>query len=367
MNTNHSPAQPLDPLLLAPFEGCQLVGVRRLGHCIDLPSLTLLHAGPPYRDQSEIPLPVMYSAVQSMLHHGIATDATEAQRFLRDGTVAFKSAQDHQVVTPLAQTMGRLSWVFVVTDGRHTHYAPCVEGPAPALRFGSADANCLRKLAEIESWLPDLDQHLGQHPVDMQRIIEAGLLGGDECHVMTRASQTAFAEALLGHGKTSASEPWFVLPVLMGTCAVALARAGTWHSMGSNGVEFGYKWHGENKWERLTAPVLSGLRDEPIPKTALPAIGDSAVIDFAGLGAQALHMSPDMQTIWQQYLPDRSWPDRRALIDPATGVVCPRQAKSHGKSPSIHLAMVDSAGSGQSLGLGVCEVVLSDRLAMVIR
>ena len=356
MSTNASSAAPLDPLLVAPFKGCKLVGVRRLGHCIDLPSLVLLHAGPPYRDRTEVPLPVVNSAVQTILHHGIARDARQAKQFLLDSIVTLQPAQDHHVVTPLAQTVGRLSWVFVVTDGRHTRFAPCVEGPPPSLRFGSAEPDCLKKLAEIESWLPRFDQYLAQHPIDMQSVIGAGLLGGDECHGVTRASQAALVDVIANHVAVSSREPWFVLPVLMATCAVALARAGTWPVVGSNGIEFGYKWRGQSQWEHMAAPSLSALHNEPIARQPLPAIGDSAVIDFGGLGAQALHMSPDMQTIWREHQPGRSWPNRDALIDPVSGLVCPRRAKSRGESPCMHLAMVDRAGSGHLLGPGVCEV-----------
>jgi hypothetical protein len=71
----------------------------------------------------------------------------------------------------------------------------------------------------------------------------------------------------------------------------------------------------------------------------LGAIGDSAVIDFCGLGAQALSTDALAR--------------REALIDPHSGIVDPERVVGTAVAPLINLAMLDHDATVGLIGRGV--------------
>lgn len=341
-------------LLAKPFRNIRLTGVCRLGSRIALPDKTLLHAGPRFDDCASIPLPVINAAAQTLILDGTCKSMAEAQHLIVSGEVHLQPAQDHSVVTPLAQVVSQNSWVFEVTDGQQTIYAPLVEGPAPALRFGSADASCRQAMQAITSIAAPMQDEIASQGLDLEPVILAGLLGGDECHAVTKASHEALVVALPALAGQLKDKPWFVLPLLMAASSVALKAGGKLSAVGANGVKFGWKSPEMTHWRTVTAAAPVG---QTMPSAgsaiALCAIGDSAVIDFAGLGAQALTFCPEMQQVWASHIPQQHRVNRQDVVDASTGLISPDLVLANRKTPGIHLAMVDAAGSGVLVGRGV--------------
>ncbi len=82
------------------------------------------------------------------------------------------------------------------------------------------------------------------------------------------------------------------------------------------------------------------------------AIGDSAVIDFCGLGGQALAVAPALTREWSGILPADAVARRQSLIEPATGIVDAGRVERSGSSPMINLAIIDEDGVAGLMGRG---------------
>jgi hypothetical protein len=144
------------------------------------------------------------------------------------------------------------------------------------------------------------------------------------------------------------ANPGFVLPLLMAAAGAALrTHRCNIAAIGGNGVEFGVRHRGESRWRRVRGEAPRGVRfatREAV--TALPAIGDSAVVDYCGLGGQALSAAPTVVAEWQELLPADAVARRHTLIDPATGIVDAARVACGGRGPLINLAILDQDGAG---------------------
>jgi len=354
------------------FKGVFLEGVSQLGEVLaNFDTSTLLHAGPPFVD-SVLPAPVRNAAIHALMFEGFAETPDDAAELIDDGKVSFQSAQDWGVVTPLAQVVSASMPVFVIGDGDRRAFAPIVEGAPTGLRFGSREPVCLDNLklharfAELE-----LKPLLAESPVNLASVIEKALAEGNECHSLTDRANAALLEQLQGlsdqYRTLLESSPGFVLPVLMGACSWLLrfgpSSEQTGHGVfaaGGNGVHFGLRLRGQSRWTTIPAQPPEGKRfAHQENRPALGAIGDSAVIDFCGLGGQALECAPTVVSDWQTLLPDdwKSRPD--TILNPDTGVVCPSRVLDQQKAPIINLALVGADAMGGILGKGFYQPDLS--------
>jgi len=128
-------------------------------------------------------------------------------------------------------------------------------------------------------------------------------------------------------------------------CAIA--------AIGGNGVDFGVRRRAQRSWQQLPAeaprgPFFAG-QDAHVP---LGAIGDSAVIDFCGLGGQALAAAPGLAGEWAAWLPADALSRRAALIDPRSGIVDPESVERAALCPLINLAVLDRDGTAGLIGRG---------------
>jgi hypothetical protein len=343
--------------LAAPFSGAQWLDVQPRHACLpQLDAHVLLHAGPPFKGAA--PVPVRQAAIQAMLFEKLAPDAGVAQMLLASGVVRLEPAQNHGVVTPLAQVVSHSMPLAVVGDARLKAYAPLSEGPAPALRFGSLEAAALQRLHEVSQAATALRTCVRVAPVDMAVLIETALANGDECHSRTGAANNALLEAMPGLDtearKLISGNPGFVLPVMMAAACWALhQQAAPIVMAGGNGIEFGLRLRGADAWRSVPATAPVGTRFPAYPAaTVLGAIGDSAVLDFCGLGGQALAFAPALLEEWKEILPLDAARRRLSIIDDKSGAVDPLQVQASGLSPIVHLAMLDRGGSGGLLGRG---------------
>jgi hypothetical protein len=341
------------------FEGIVLDGVSRLDEIhADFDNRVLLHAGPPFVS-GDIPTPVRNSAINALLFEGLATTSAEADDLISNGNIDLQPAQNWNVTTPLAQVVSASMPLFAISDGENRAYSPLLEGAPPALRFGSPDAVCLDNLRLHASFAQvELIKSLQGKPVCLATVIRIALSEGNECHTLTDRANAALLDRFQGlsdeYRDLLASTPGFVLPVLMGACRCLLKKGkGSVEAVGGNGQDFGVRLRGQSDWLTVPArvpdgPRITGKADQP----SLPAIGDSAVIDFCGLGGQALESAPTLVEEWQAFLP-KSWASRsETVLDPDTGKVCPSRVNRYQTPPIINLAIVGAGSRGGILGKG---------------
>lgn len=342
----------------AVFDGAALRGVARLGDM--LPTLgddVLLHAGPPLADGA-LSYPVRNAAIHALVYAG--WNAGEAAAAIDDRAVRLAPAQDHGVVTPLAQVVSTAMPVFRVGDDAHEIFAPIAESAPPALRFGSGDPACVKRLQQQSDWAFDrLAPRLADTPLPVLDWIEVALAEGDECHARTGVANARLLSALGDlpddYADTIAANANFVLPILMAASAWAMRKrvGGSIAAVGGNGTAFGVRLAGTQHWRSITAVPPTGVclpDSEQAP--VLGAVGDSPVIDFCGLGGQALEFAPDLVAAWGDRLPD-DWAQRgHAVLDPQTDRVCAERIATSGVSPLVHLAMVDASADGGLAGRG---------------
>lgn len=370
MSAGPGAADPHGPAALASrFAGAFLRDVVMRRHA--LPGLgddVLLHAGPPF--EGAPPAPVRNAAVQALRHERLAASDAEACALIDAGRVRLQPAQSAGVATPLAQVVSASMPLAVVGGARRRFLAPLVEGTPPALRFGAADPACLERLAAVSAFgLEVLAPLLRSRPVALDRVVERALAGGDECHGRTGAANEALLASIDGLGEADAarvaSNPNFVLPVLMAAAGWLLAGGegepvhGRIAGAGGNGVRFGLRVHGLPGWRSVPAAPPVGVR-LPGREAAAPlgAIGDSAVIDFCGLGGQAMHLAPALVADWT---PIAGWmaqdplARRIAVVDPGSGCVDLQRIRAsgeHGPVPQVNLAILDREGVLGLLGRG---------------
>ena len=126
--------------------------------------------------------------------------------------------------------------------------------------------------------------------------------------------------------------------------------------IGGNGIDFGLRRRGETGWRQVPALPPVGLRLAGEERTApLGAIGDSAVIDYCGLGGQALASAPQLAREWRDFLPADAL-TRAGLISSAdSGIVSADAVVALGRGPLVNLAILDAAGRAGLIGRGIYE------------
>lgn len=269
---------------------------------------TLFHAGPAFASAKALPAPMLNSVVAAIQHEGWAETAKEARAALASGEVALAPAQDIGLVTPLAFVVGPSMYCLAVGDANKPsalRFAPLNDGPLPdCLRFGTGRPGGLALLRTLTDTIgADLAANLVPTPV--LPVLAAGLAGGDDLHGRVSAAQEA-VRGFFGAHLAPESEEYlvkanqFVLNVIMAAAALMIGASGGVPgstmvvASGGNGVDHGYKLAAEpERWIVRPAkrPVGPKMQENA---AALPAIGDSAVIDAAGFGAACLRFAPDL-------------------------------------------------------------------------
>ncbi len=217
----------------------------RTACCPALSERVLLHAGPPFRGAP--PAPVMNGAIQALLFEGLASSDAAARDLLLGGGAELRPAQDYGVVTPLAQVVSASMLLVAVEQRPHISYAPLVESSAPALRFGSADPECLRRLRDMGAWIAvRVAPLVRREPLAIDEVIRAAISAGEECHAGTAAANEAMVSSLRGLDAGGAARlraiPAFVLPVLMAAAAAAMRTCRCEiEAIGGNGIDFGVR------------------------------------------------------------------------------------------------------------------------------
>ncbi|MBO0333127.1 DUF1116 domain-containing protein [Sneathiella sp. CAU 1612] len=342
-----------------------------------LPDRTLLHAGPPFSDFNNIPKPMRHSIVATASLEGWATSEEDVFAKLQNGDLHLRPAQDFDVVTPLAFIVGPSVYCLEVVDQAapgNRRFSPLNDGPAPyALRLGNGHPEGLALLRRLSTHIGPKLADMITTPIALLPILDHGLKNGDDLHGQVAAAQekvrTLFPDT--DDAETNdylASAGQFALNIIMAASSLmigagaAIADSDMVVACGGNGLEMGYKL-ASNPDSWITRPALPpvGVKFEGQEMAkALPAIGDSAVIDALGFGAACLRSTPSLAEGYRDHVhPDFFSPAAHApFIGPhpalsdksiMVGLDLTRPRTCLG----VNLGMVERTGTTGLIGRGV--------------
>lgn len=361
----------------------QWSGMCRVNEVLSNDNKLLLHAGPPFPGIDKIPAPVMNSLCIGAVYEGWAEDYTQAREKILNGEIIAEPAQDHDIVVPLAGVVSPSMMLMVITDSNNPFarkYSVLNEGMVHCTRLGKLDP----ALQDHLSWLNGpLTEWLSKRlvkPINLFPIIVAALAQGDDCHGRTIAGSTLVVEQLMQASGDEISEDvevflqaslafslniWMAASSLMLAAAEGVEKSSLITRAGGNGYEFGMQFASKpGHWITMPAPEVNGAIESVYAgRTAVGAIGDSAVVDFMGLGGQVLNTATASYDNLRAYLPEDALtrPDK-ALVGPfegfggRRGVTSARQVVANEGGPMVLLGMIDDRGDAGRIGGGVVDV-----------
>lgn len=359
----------------------QCIGVRRLREVIADSAQRIFHAGPDYRSPQDIPAPVLHSAAQAAVFEGWSASVDEAVAALRAGRIRTASAQAHRLLVPLSGVLSASMAVFEIADPVRALAPVWValnEGQIHATRLGRLDDGLVPHLRWLNGAFADWLTGCFDTPLDLLPLLAEARLQGDDCHARTVVGSELVSAAL--RRRLPASEdvraflsesPAFALNLWMGATALAASAAEGVQGAsivtraGGNGVEFGIQLASRpGHWVCVPAPVPQGTI-EPVHqgRQAVGALGDSAVVDFAGLGGQSLQFAPLVAQGVAASLPvDAARRAAQVLAGKAPELaqgLCATAAAScvaAGVGPLVLIGMIDAEGVAGRIGGGVVDV-----------
>lgn len=356
-------------------------GVVRIGDVAAHDGPCLFHAGPAFVGVDEIPVPVRNSLAFGCLYEGWAKTWEEADALLAGGAVAIKPAQGSGLLVPLAGVASPSMAAVRTSDPATARSRYCVlnEGAEIATRLGRRDERLLDHHRWLNSDLADWLSGCVADPLDVFPLMLESFDSGDDGHAQTgagsqlvatalrrRAFDTpgAVAEFLKGAG-AFALNIWMASIALASSAAEGVVGSSIATRAGGNGAKFGYMVAGEaGRWRVMDAPKFVGTVESKFAGSVpTGALGDSAVLDFFGLGGMNLAKVPALATALAPHLPKDVLERSEAILagrHPGFGdrmVACSidRSVKA-GAGPIILLGMIDDEGKAGRLGGGVVDV-----------
>lgn len=357
------------------------VGVRRLAQVLADTEQRVFHAGPPYRSAQEIPAPVLHSAAQAAVFEGWCADLPSAMQALRAGKIATASAQEHRLLVPLAGVLSASMAVMQVADPSQPApiWTAINEGQTHATRLGRLDDGLLAHLRWLNGPFADWLGTCFEQALDLLPLLAESCARGDDGHARTVEGSRLVVDELLRRQPAAeqavrdflAACPAFALNLWMAAAALAAraaegdASASLVTRAGGNGVEFGIQLASRpDHWIRMPAPIPQGRVEAPHQDCqAVGALGDSAVVDFAGLGGQALPQAPMVAQGLAGVLPNAA--EQRAGQVLAASEwragqgLCATSASAcvaAGVGPLVLIGMIDAQGRAGRIGGGVVDM-----------
>lgn len=363
----------------------QWSGMCRASEILPDNSKRLLHAGPPFTCIDTIPAPVMNSLCVGAVYEGWAEGFDAARQMIVKGEIAAEPAQDHNIVVPLAGVVSPSMMLMVIRDGNNPQrrkYSVLNEGMVHCTRLGKLDS----QLQDHLRWLNDeLSTWISTRlnlPIDLLPVINAALSDGDDCHGRTMAGSALIAEMLYRAGSDPVLDKirefldgamafalniWMANSSLMMAAAEGVDGASLITQAAGNGYEFGVQVAAKpGQWITMAAPEVKGaIEAAHTGRTAVGAIGDSAVVDFMGLGGQVLNTATASYDNLKDYLPEDalSRPEKalsgtlQAIDRPV--VTSARQVVANAGGPFVLLGMIEDRGEAGRIGGGVVDVPVS--------
>ncbi|HOE41014.1 MAG TPA: DUF1116 domain-containing protein [Rhodoferax sp.] len=357
-------------------------GVHRLDDVIRNTNRRIFHAGPPYRSLAEIPAPVLNSAAQAVVYEGWCHTVTEAIEAIREGQILMASAQANNLMVPLAGVLSASMAVLEISDPKlelASVFVALNEGQVHATRLGRLDDGLLPHLHWLNGLFAGWVKQCLVSPLDLLPLLVQARLAGDDCHARTVVGSEMIAAELLKRGSEPGNEirnflkasPAFALNFWMGATALAasvaegLSGSSLITRAGGNGVEFGIQLAAHpGRWICCPAPIPKGMVEAVhVGRHAVGALGDSAVVDFSGLGGQSLHKAPLVAQGVELYLPsDVARRPSQVLasagrdVSHGLGATSAFRCVEAGAGPLILIGMIDAQGQSGRIGSGVIDV-----------
>lgn len=351
-----------------------LVDVAPAGEVIPgLRDRLILHAGPPVA-WARMCAPQRGACVAMCLFEGWARDAPEAERMLAGGEIALEPNHHHGAVGPIAGTISRNMWVWVVENRAFANRAFCRQVESQQ-QFGDHSPRALVFLEQWRDlWAPTLRaavRRMGGLP--LRPLMARALAMGDELHDRVIASSSLFAnevaKVLPTCGLPSsqviptlsyvASHPFLFLGLSMAAAKAAtdpargIEGSSVVTAMARNGTDFGIQVSGlDGEWFTAPSPSVRGM---PLPgwraEDAGLDIGDSSITETVGWGGFALGGAPGVLSF------------TGGTAAQALALSRDMHAITVGKSPDYVLPALDFLGA--AVGIDVRKVVQTQVLPII--
>jgi hypothetical protein len=361
-------------------------GIETAADAFGLESNVLLHAGPPFESIEAISMPILNSACVAAVFEDIAKDLNQAEAMIKAGDIHLKPAQDYATVTPLAAVVSAsmpMHRVVDISQPTNKTYAPINGGSRPAMRLGLRSMDVVEHMLWLNGPFADLlREGLTQH-IEVVPIAANALREGDDCHGRTPMGTKLLMDIIENNIPGGITDPsireyidtsasiflnlWMAASKCLMMSASGVAESSLVTAVAGNGVDIGIQISAfPGRWFQAPATAPSGRFDSDLPADrALPAIGDSAVVDGLGLGAMSIHLSPVQATNFGDFLPDdyRSRGTRLMCgshpgfgdLDCKLGLTA-RAAVDNQQGPIIGLGILDITGEKGRLGGGIYDM-----------
>ena len=298
------------------------VDIRPAGECVEgLEDHMILHSGPPI-DYEDMVMLHQRGMVSAMLFEGWARDEKEAVEIIRSGEIKIDSALNHNTVGAGTGIITKSVAMNVIEDRRNHTVAATFPAEGPVFQGGFCGwglynegiAENLRYMREV--LFPPMREMLAKNGgIPIKPFLAEGMQMGDENHTRQTAADLLFdklvlpqlfeldlpKEQIMRTVKYIVETPRFVHCYGQGASrAAAIAADGIEYStmvtaVAGNGVEFGIKIASlPGQWFTAKAPMMQGRYTSTkfTEKDQLPWIGDSCVVEVAGMGGIAAAASP---------------------------------------------------------------------------
>lgn len=279
---------------------------------------TLLHAGPPvaYENMSG---PMKGAICAAIKYEELADTDSEAFKLAESGKIKFYPCHDFGAVGPMTGIISYSMPLYVVENEHlgNFAYSTINEGAGDVLRFGAHTDRTVSRLKWIERVLaPEMKKTIAKMDgMNLNVLIGQAVHMGDELHMRNGSSTALFIKNIveslvdvLEDGKslkeivsflTTNNDQFFLNLAMCASKVAADAAHGIEYStivtaMARNGVDIGIRISGlGNQWFSAPAAHVDGLYFSGYDvEDANPDLGDSAIMETAGLGGFAMAAAP---------------------------------------------------------------------------
>ena len=274
----------------------------------------VLHSGPPI-EWARMCGAQRGAVIGMCLFEGWAKDREDAERRISAGEISLEPNHHHAAVGPMAGTITRNMWVWVVENKAFGNRAYCRQVES-FQQFGDYSKDALSLLEKWrDEWGPALRSAVRtMGGVPLKPLISRALLMGDEMHNRVVASSSIFTNAVapalvqsdLPKGQVISTlyyvgnHPFLFLGLSMAAGkAIADPARGVEASsvvtaMARNGTEFGIQVSGlDGEWFTAPAPRVKGLfLPGSKEEDAGLDMGDSAITETVGWGGFVIGGAP---------------------------------------------------------------------------
>jgi len=293
------------------------VGIRTAREAVGIETGQFLHAGPPITWERASG-PMRGALIAAMLYEGMADTPEEAEAIGARGDLDLSPCHEHAAVGPMAGVVSPSMPMFVIENGAFGNQAFCSlnEGLGKVLRYGAYAPEVIDRLRWMQSVLgPALDAAIAQlGSLDLRAIITQALQMGDELHNRNRAASAMIVKEIVPPLLEAGIDPGDLADVVrfvngnehfflnLGMPAAKSAMdpvrdipgSSVVVAMARNGTDFGLQLSGTgSRWFTGPAEVPDGLfLGDYTADDANPDIGDSTIMETAGVGGFAMASAP---------------------------------------------------------------------------